>query len=328
MRSRAHDQLRCNDEGRQMAAGEANTRKVPEERFEHALEAFEAMVSREADDVAEQWGSRLHHHDRPTSHAFLLLHGFTNCPAQYARIAESLHTAGANVLSPLAEGHGRADGSPHSLSSLTADGLARWTAEMVELAGALGDRLTIVGFSFGGVCAAWAARHCDEVAEVILLSPAYLPWGYPLRAARLLPHLSRVLPERYLWWDPVRRERMITAPYVYRQLSSRGIGSVFELGQIAWRSPATRETDLERVVLVINEGDIAISQPAAWQSFEDTLVPLAAHTEVYRLASKLHYPHDYIDPLGPISSREPEARARVLEAIGFDGNEAAARPKT
>jgi pimeloyl-ACP methyl ester carboxylesterase len=311
-----------------MVAGEANSSEMSEGRFERALEAFEVMVSREAEDVAEQCGSQLLHHDRPTSHAYLLLHGFTNCPAQYARIAESLHAGGANVLSPLAQGHGRADGSPHALSDLTADGLARWTAEMVEMAAALGDRLTIVGFSFGGVCAAWAARNYDEVAEVVLLSPAYLPRGYPLRAARLLTHLLRVLPERYLWWDPVRRERMITAPYAYPRLSSHGIGSVFELGQIAWHSPATRVTELERVVLVINEGDVAISRPAARRSFEDTLVPLAAHAEVHHLAFKLHYPHDYIDPLGPISSREPETRVRVLEVIGFEGEEGAPRSES
>lgn len=311
-----------------MAADETFTNKVSEGHFERALEAFEAMVSREADDVAEQWGSQLLHHDRPTSRAFLLLHGFTNCPAQYARIAESLHAAGANVLAPLAEGHGRADGSPHALSDLTAEGLVRWTAEMVAVAAALGDRLTVVGFSFGGVCAAWAARNCDEVAEVVLLSPAYLPWGYPLRAARLLPHLSRVLPERYLWWDPVRRERMVTAPYAYRRLSSRGIGSVFELGQMAWHSTAARGAELERVVLVINESDVAISRAAAWQSFEDALVPLAAHTEVYRLASKLHYPHDYIDPLGPISGREPETRARILELLGYTDDERASRSES
>jgi carboxylesterase len=293
---------------------------APQARFEHACAQHAAMVSREAADVAQECGSQLLHHGAPTAQACLLLHGFTNCPAQYARIAASLYDAGANVFAPLAEGHGRADGSPHALTELTAKGLARWTADMSEIAAPLGSRLTVVGFSFGGVCAAWAARNRDEVDEVVLLSPAFLPYGYPVRAARVLSRLSRLLPERYLWWDPLRRERMITAPYVYRKLSSRGIGAVFELGQTAWHSPAKRTRALDRAVLVLNESDTAISRPAAWQSFEEALAPLASHTEIYRLEASLHYPHDYLDPLGPNSKRESVARTKVIEAIGFVGN--------
>lgn len=297
----------------------------PQGRFDRAIEAFEAMASLEADDVAEQCGSRILHHERPTSRAFLLLHGFTNCPAQYERVAGSLHAAGSNVFAPLAEGHGRADGSPRALSDLTAEGLASWTARVVEIASALGEQLTVVGFSFGGVCAAWAARNCDEVAQVVLLSPAFLPHGLPVRAARFLPRVSRLLPERYLWWDPVRRERMVTAPYAYRQLSSRGIGAVFELGQSAWHSPASRVGGLERAVLVLNDSDLAISGPAASRAFEDSLAPLSAHSEVYRLPARLRYPHDYIDPLGPIADSEPTARVRVLQVIGLAENPEVAR---
>jgi len=211
-----------------------------------------------------QCHSALLHHGAPTERVFVLFHGFTNCPAQYERLAADLHASGATVLAPLAEGHGRSDRSPKRLTDLSAEGLGRWIGEVVAVAAGLGERICVVGFSFGGVCAAWAAHRLDAVDGVVLVAPSFLPWSFPRFAGPLLPLYMQTRPERYLWWDPLRREQMLAAPHIYKQLSSRGISAVFELGQQVSRERSQQRTSrLSRAVLVLNGFDHAISPSAA-----------------------------------------------------------------
>lgn len=279
--------------------------------FAAALASVERLTAEEPGHILPECRTRLLHHGHPTAKAFLLFHGYTNCPAQLSVVAEELHRRGHNVFVPLEEGHGRADGSPADLTHVTPDRLAEWIGRTIECARGLGERLTVVGFSVGGVYAAWGGLNNECVDEVIMLSPAFLPYSYPRLAIGLLPLLTRVLPERYLWWDPLRRDAAPLSPYGYARLSRRGISAVFALGQRAWRKKPCRTTELRRAVLVLNEWDFAVNPKAAWQAFEDALVPRARHAELVRLEASLRLPHDYLDPHRPGREDASEVRLRI-----------------
>lgn len=294
------------------------SRPQPAGDFAAALSRFGQLASRDGVEIDPRCESMLLHHGRTTERALVLFHGFTNCPAQFVRIATAAHHAGASVLVPRAKGHGHLDGQPHGLSGLGASGIAAAIDEAIDIAAGIGQSVTVAGFSFGGVCASWAARNRDEVTEAMIIAPSFLPFGYPLWIAGLLPLASSVMPERYLWWDPVRRENAAGAPYGYRRLSRRGIGAVFALGLDAWRGPARRDGRLERAVLVLNEHDFAINPAAAQRAFELGITPLAIHSEIYRFPPGLRYPHDLIDPMGVNAAREHETRRVLLELLGID----------
>jgi dienelactone hydrolase len=290
------------------------------------LRAYAVVAERESANPDFSTHSVLLHHDRPSQRCFLLLHGFTACPEQFLRLAESIHAAGHNVYVPLAEGHGFTDGSARHLSELTAEGIAQWIDAAVDLAAGLGAQLTVAGLSFGGVCTAWAARNRDVVDEAVIIAPSFLPRGVPVAAARILPAYIRRAPERLRWWDPVLRDQRPMAPYSYRQVSQRGIGAVFELGQRAWHGPAQRTTSLSHAALVLNARDMAISAPAARRAFASAIEPLAQTTEVHLIGSSLRFPHDFLDPWGAIGDREPEGRARLLDILNVTESTGAVRP--
>jgi len=284
--------------------------------FERALEAFHRLRYAEPAETGAHCHSKLEHHGQPTDDVYVLFHGFTNCPAQWSHIARDLHAQGANVLVPLAAGHGRADLSPEALTELSAAEITAWVRECVEIASGLGRCVRVVGFSFGGVCAAWAGFNLDEVNEVVLLAPAFMPYGYPVSIAHWLPKYIKITPERYVWWDPIRRGRMVGSPYSYRRLSRRGLGEVFELGLHVWHGEPRRTSKLEFARLVLNDRDLAVGARAATEAFNTAIAPLARRSEIVHLGAEHRFPHDFIDPLGPNSKREEKARREVLALLG------------
>lgn len=292
-----------------------------ESRFQTCLREFESLAALDEPTAPPECRTLLLTHAVPTQRAFLLLHGFTNCPAQLSLLAKELHLRGHNVLVPLAEGHGRADGSPAGLSVLEPPSLTDRLSVAVRVAAGLGDELTVVGFSFGGVLGAWAACNLDDVHEVVLLSPAFAPAGHHPWSARILPALIRLLPERELWWDPVRRAESPGSPYSYRKLSRRGIGAVFELGMLTVLGTAQRSTPIRRAVLLLNDNDPAISARVASHAFSQAITPLAERSEVVHLAAQLRLPHDYLDPYAPNADKSEAGRRLVIEILCRDVSE-------
>lgn len=280
--------------------------------FDEAIERFDASLAVDSPDIDPRCRSMLLHHGDRTERTLVLFHGFTNCPLQWSVTAAEAHRRGMTVLAPRAPGHGRADKRPDDLTHLSADSLAEWIAGSVDIARGFSDRVTVAGFSFGGVCAGWAARNLDSVDVAMLLAPAYLPYGCPTAAARLLPAAARVLPERYMWWNPVTRERGATSPHTYPQLSRKGIAAVFELGLEAGETPASRKSPLRKAVLVLNESDIAVNPRAARQAFEAGIAPLAQQADVRIYPLEQRYPHDLIDPAGLNAQRADKVAVELL----------------
>jgi pimeloyl-ACP methyl ester carboxylesterase len=285
--------------------------------FDDAVARFEQSLSCDGPDIDPRCCSQLLHHGRPTARVLVLFHGFTNCPVQWSIAAERAHARGVTVLCPRAPGHGRADRRPDDLTDLSADTLSEWVADSVGIASQLGGQVTVAGFSFGGVCAGWAARHLDSVDEVLLLAPAYLPFGYPVPTAALLPAATKILPERYMWWDPVRKGAGATSPHVYPKLSRRGIGAVFELGQEARKDAARRTAPLDHAALVLNATDLAINPRAARLAFEEGIAPHASRTTVHTFPASERYPHDLIDPAGLNSHRAEQVNEQLLGLLGM-----------
>ena len=111
-------------------------------------------------------------------HAYLLLHGLSNCPRQYIRFAPLLFARGANVLVPRLPLHGGVDLSGRALAALTSEELCRFGDAVVDVACGLGERITVLGLSGGGVLAAWIAqvRRCrSRGAAIPILRRAAAP---------------------------------------------------------------------------------------------------------------------------------------------------------
>ena len=95
-----------------------------------------------------------------------------------------------------------------ALAGLTEAGLKTAASEAVSAAGSLGERLDVLGFSLGGVMAAWLGQTHD-VHSVTAIAPFM---GLKLTPHRLSGMISETIaraPNAWLWWSLLKRESLL-----------------------------------------------------------------------------------------------------------------------
>ena len=170
--------------------------------FDFALAAFDRHLARDGTAVA--WPSQLLHDGAKRSRVFVLFHGLTASSQQFAPLGRLLKARGGNVLIPRLPFHGHGDRLTETLVDLRTEHLRACMDESLEIARELGDRITVAGFSLGGLLACWSAQwHPIDHAVVIapFLGVAGTSWNLSSRIARLMQRL----PNTFLWWNPFKR---------------------------------------------------------------------------------------------------------------------------
>src|SRR5262249_35144464 len=157
----------------------------------------------EVNPVCRTWSLT---HDARTEHAVVLVHGITNCPAQFVKLAPLFFDLGFNVLVPRIPWNGYLDRSGRAMRHLTARELRAFGDATADIGRGLGERVTVLGLSGGGTVAAWVAQCRPDVERAVVISPAIgvigrLPFGdvalnrLAMRAMRALPN---VMTQRFM----------------------------------------------------------------------------------------------------------------------------------
>lgn len=264
--------------------------------FATALQRADVLQARDEGSVAQRCGSRVIDHGEATAESVVLLHGFTNCPAQFDLVAEAYAEAGVSVVVPRLPAHGNADRLAEDLSTLTPGMLTMATDEAVDIATGLGDRVTVMGLSGGGTTAAWAAATRDDVDEAILIAPLVVPKILPRILVDPVARFSRYAPDVYLWWDGDQEAALDDPPYAYPRFSVRSLGAFLAVGH-AVGEHLDRTTPMERLVIVTNDADAAVNN-AGVLGVAATLEAVAIERLDHRFTADLDYGHDLIDPEG------------------------------
>src|SRR5947209_154565 len=109
----------------------------------------------------------------------LVLHGYTGSPDTMRPLADAFVDAGFTVSVPRLPGHGT------TLEDMDTTGWAEWSAEAerayVELAGRC-ERVVVAGLSMGGTLTCWLAARHPEIAGIVLVNAAVLPYDPDSRA--------------------------------------------------------------------------------------------------------------------------------------------------
>jgi pimeloyl-ACP methyl ester carboxylesterase len=201
--------------------------------------------------------SRMYAHPSRTPLALVLLHGFTNCPAQFAELAEQLFARGHSLVVPRLPGHGDADRSGRRLDGVGAPAWCATTRTAIDIARGLGERVVVAGVSLGGVLAAWAAATHADVARAVAVAPFLGVINLGLGGNVVLERALALLPNASIPWDPFGDQSQIP-PYAYPCFSSRGLGQSLHLGLRLLRDAAQTAPACRDVVLVTNSNDPAI----------------------------------------------------------------------
>lgn len=265
------------------------------ESYEAATDRLYDLLERDTLALYEGCGTSALLAGRPTPRAFVLFHGITNCPLQFAELAESLRAGGDNVLVPRVDHHGLADRMTPDLENLQAEELAALATECVGIARGLGDTVVVSGLSTSGVLAAWAATNLP-VDRAVVIAPAFAPPWRPAFVAPLVTRLSLRLHNIFVWWDDRLEEDLPGPKQCYPRFSTRAMGEAYRLGEDVMRTLARRPLAARDLVVVTTAGDEAVDNARA-AAFAARGRAAGARVREYAFAARDSVVHDMIDPV-------------------------------
>lgn len=195
-------------------------------------------------------------HGRRTPLAVVLLHGFTNNPIQFARLAADLYALGCNVLVPRLPGHGDIDRMSTRLEGVTAEDFTEAAGEAVDAAFGLGRRVAVSGISLGATLCAWLATVRSDVDLSVSVSPAIALNHVAVFVDRLAVGAMTALPkDRYAWWDPALKERILPE-HAYPRYPIRTLGECYRVGeQVIDASGPFPGSGRSRITFALNGAD-------------------------------------------------------------------------
>lgn len=273
-----------------------------------ARERWDTLVAADGDEALGGWGrSLLYAQPFRTARVVVLLHGLTASPPQCAALAEALHAGGDTVLVPRLPHHGDADRLSDRLAGLRARELTQLARECIVIAGLFGERVIVGGFSIGGLLALWAAQH-EPIAHAVAISPFTGIIGVPTRLRPFTAYTLGVLPNRFLWWDPVRRDRL-GPDHGYPRFPTHAIAEGLALAHGIERAARERAPRAGAVTIVANASETAVNNRSARRLA--ALWRRGGYAQVRELTlGGLPPSHDIIEPL-----RAPDLARRAADVL-------------
>lgn len=270
----------------------------PTASYAEALSRFDQFVaSRTDDELNPVCENELLTHGGKTEHVVVLIHGFTNCPAQFSQLKVDFFDAGYNVLIPLVPHHGLADRMTEDLANLTAEEMRDYADTVVDIAQGLGDHVTVVGISAGGAITGWIAQHRSDVDFAVLLAPGFgvNPISSDFQPATINTLLT--LPNQFVWWDIVEQENKPGPPQIYPRYSTHAVAQLMRLGLAIKEAAEGTSPAAQSILVVTNDNDVLVNNGLTDEIVDlwDNARPGAIQTYVFD--ADLDVPHDMIEPL-------------------------------
>jgi carboxylesterase len=236
---------------------------------------------------------------------------------QLVMLGDLLYDAGYNVLIPRVPRQGLMDKMTDDISLLRSEELVDFTSKTIGLAAGLGERLSVFGFSGGGTLASYAAHQMDVVREAVLAAPLVGLHVVPNAAVRAVHRATMHGPERYMWWNPIERADGPASPRAYPRFSTRSLSAYLQVSLGLYDAEPARSSDLDRVVLILNENDFAVDNDYAMQFAEKVLGPRSGRIETMLFTRRMGLHHDWLDPLGADGDRLERGYVPLLAALGL-----------
>ncbi len=192
-------------------------------------------------------------------------------------------------LTRLTEAHAR----------LTADELKQATEQAVEIAPGLGEQITVIGLSMGGLMAGWAAQQHAEVDRAMLIAPAF---GFRVIPARLTPLVREallLLPNVVRWWNPTAKANSNRPPYAYQRYATHSLGQILRLGRDLQAAAGRSAPAARSVIVVTNASDETVDNAAAASIVTTWRQAGASNILTHEFSASDQLPHDLIDPEQP-----------------------------
>lgn len=292
-----------------MQAGEPAMRL----EYDDAAARVATRQAAESTVVVRGLGSMFMTHGHRTPRVYVLLHGFTDVPTQFAVVGEHLFATGDNVYIPRLPHHGEREGPVRALGRVRAPELAAFGDSSVAIAAGLGDSVIVVGLSAGGAITG-AIAQARAIRRAVLIAPAIAPGSMADEdAQRTLLAIASRLPEYTRKSAPSDTAN----PDYIQGISSHGLSEVLSLGRrvrddASKRSPATKD-----IVFLLNERDATVSEPAS-VDLAERWHQHGATVTIYRFSSSSKLPHNVMETNA--RGGNTEVAFPVVEALARSNN--------
>lgn len=281
------------------------SRPDPVANYEQAVQRIQALQDSEDPALNPVCHLKFMDHGAKTERVIVFIHGYANCPEQFRKLGEQFFAQGYNVLIATQPYMGLADrlNSQHEL--LTAEQLAAYTDEVVDIAQGLGEHVSLAGLSGGGIMTAWAAEKRSDLDLAVILAPSF---GYTFLPGPLtvpVMNLFLRLPNVYQWWDPTRQ--MNTTPlYGYPRFSTRALAQILRMASIVRVQACVARPAAGEILVITNDGDVAVVNALTDQVIQCWQEQGFSALRSYQFPASLKLEHDLIDP------NQPSQRADIV----------------
>ena len=238
--------------------------------------------------------SKLLTHGSKTERVIILMHGMTNCPQQFVEFAPKLYEQGYNVLIPRMPHNGLADLDTDDLRYLKAAELRDCSNAMVDIARGLGDHITFLGLSVGGLMAAWVTQYRDDINKAVIIAPSFT----------ISPHigvgLSKVIMRLFLIIPNIMTQRLKPfkdgPDHNYLGFATRGLGEMMRFGFSIYNTSKQTSAASQSVLVITNAADAAVNNKIPLKVAQNWQNNGLKQLDTYEFDAKYKLIHDLIDP--------------------------------
>ncbi|HYA99703.1 MAG TPA: alpha/beta fold hydrolase [Ktedonobacteraceae bacterium] len=238
--------------------------------------------------------SKILTHGRKTERVIILMHGMTNCPQQFVELAPIFFEQGYNVLIPRMPHNGLADPDTDDLRYLKSVELRDNCNSMIDIARGLGDHITYLGLSVGGLMAAWVAQYRNDVDRAVVIAPSFT----------ISPHLgvipSRIIMRLFLTLPNIMTQRIQPfkdgPDHNYLGFATRGLGEMMRFGFSIYDSSKKKSAAAQSVLVITNAADAAVNNKITLNVAKNWQTNGLKQLETYQFDAKYKLIHDVIDP--------------------------------
>ena len=258
---------------------------------------LEAIAARERADpeIDPRYGTRWWIADGVAPLAVVLLHGLTNSPPQYDRLAPLLHARGHAVIVPRMPYHGYRDRMTDAIANMRAGDLEAAALQAVVAGALCAERIVVAGISVGATLAGWLAAR-TRIDTGIAIAPFCGLRGFPGGANDALGAILRSAPNRFGWWDPRSKEGQPPL-HGYPRFATRALGESLRISTELEVVAGGSSVHGRRAILVVNDREPVVNNAHAARRFAALRARGVAFERV--VLRGLPEVHDIIEPAIP-----------------------------
>ncbi len=269
----------------------------PAQSYEEAVQRIQALQANNESKMNPECITQFMTHGQKTNKVIIFAHGYTSCPAQFKELGQRFYDLGYNVLIAPLPHHGLADRMTDEQGQLKAEELAAYADQIVDIADGLGEQITMVGFSAGGVTTAWAAQNRKDVDLAVVISPAFGFQAIPTALTAPTMNMVSILPDTFVWWDETLKTDSLPF-HAYPRYSKHALAQIMRLG-FAVQSKAKQQSPAAAKILVITNANDTSVNNILTARVVSSWTQDGTNIKTYEFPASLGLEHDMIDPSQP-----------------------------